>query len=180
MVDYVYEDNLETQRLITRKLIPGDFKPWSVFFEDKEAVKFLPDYGLTTSEARATNWIERQIKRYQSKHYGLQALTDKDTGQFVGMCGLILQEVEGVKELEVGYHLFKKHWGKGYASEAAKLFRDYAFKNKLSTSVISIIHVDNVRSQKVAVKNGMILEKQCTWNGIDAVIYRVKSPDQFL
>jgi ribosomal-protein-alanine N-acetyltransferase len=175
MHDYIYEENLETERLVTRKLVYNDFKIWTEFFEDKESVKFLPDYSLPTSESRAINWIERQLKRYENKQFGLQALTEKTTGQFVGMCGLISQEVEGIKELEVGYHLLKQYRGKGYAAEAAKFFRNYAFINELSPSVISIIHTGNIRSQGVAAKNGMSRERQCTWNNIDVYIYRVSN-----
>jgi len=177
MTSYIYEDHLETERLITRKLILEDDKAWSTFFEDQECVKYLPDYHIEDNLARAKHWVERQINRYENKLFGLQMLTDKQNKEFVGMCGLITQDVDGIKEIEIGYHLFKKHWGKGYASEAAKLFREYAFKNNLSPSVISIIHVDNIRSQKVAVANGMIREKRHTWNNIDAYIYRITNND---
>jgi ribosomal-protein-alanine N-acetyltransferase len=174
MVNYLYEDKLETERLVTRKLVSDDYKTWSVFFEDKDAVEFIIDSTVTDTAERARHWIERQRSRYENKLFGLQALIDKRSKEFVGMCGLLLQEVEGVKELEIGYHIFKKHWGKGYAPEAAILFKEYAFKNKLSSSVISIIHVNNVRSQSVALKNGMTPEKRCLWNNLDVFIYRTR------
>jgi ribosomal-protein-alanine N-acetyltransferase len=174
MENYLYEDKLETERLVTRKLVSDDCKTWSVFFEDKDAVEFIINSTVTDTTERARHWIERQRSRYENKQFGLQALIDKRSKEFVGMCGLLLQEVENVKELEIGYHIFKKHWGKGYAPEAAILFKEYAFKNKLSSSVISIIHVNNVRSQSVALKNGMTPEKRCHWNSLDVFIYRIR------
>jgi ribosomal-protein-alanine N-acetyltransferase len=175
MVNYLYEDQLETERLITRKLVSEDYKTWSVFFEDKDAIEFIIGSDTRENTERAKYWIERQQNRYENKLFGLQALIDRVSGEFIGMCGLLLQEVEGAKELEVGYHILKKHWGNGYATEAARLFKEYAFKNKLGSSVISIIHVNNVRSQSVALKNGMIRERRCSWNNLDVFIYRTTS-----
>ena len=154
-MDYCYTDNLDTERLTTRFLTQGDRHLWAKFLGDKECIEFFPKADFKTPSDRAEFWIDKQINRYKENRYGLQALINKSTGEFIGQCGLLLQDVDGVKELEVGYHIFKNHWGKGYASEAAKFFKDYGFKNKQAESIISIIHPDNVRSQNVAIKNGM-------------------------
>lgn len=174
MKNYLYEDGLTTERLCTRFLAPDDIKAWSKFFEDRDAIEFIPSHGLNSSEERAKFWIERQVKRYEHKRFGLQALIHIQTREFIGQCGLLLQEVDGKKELEVGYYIFKKYWGQGYATEAAQRFKTYAFKNKLADSVISIIDTGNVRSQKVAEKNGMSRGVQTKWQNIDAFIYRTK------
>ncbi len=99
--------------------------------------------------------IDVTIKRYADNRLGLQALIDKQTGAFIGQCGILIQEVNGINEIEVGYHLLRKHWGKGYASEAAQMFRDYGFENKVADSLISIIHPLNFPSKNVALRNGM-------------------------
>lgn len=112
---YLYQDNLESKRLVTRFLTEEDIKPWTDFFNDKEALEFMIDNGLTISEEKAKFWIGRQLLRYEEKRFGLQALIDKETNEFIGQCGLMSQDVDGVIELEVGYHIFKKHWGQGYA-----------------------------------------------------------------
>src|SRR4249919_3241675 len=112
---YFYKDQLKSERLITRFLTTDDVYPWADFFKDKEAFEFLPTHGLTEPEDIAGSWIERQLGRYANNKYGLQALIDRQTGEFIGQCGLILQEVDGQPEIEVGYHVFKKHWGKRYA-----------------------------------------------------------------
>ena len=87
---------------------------------------------------------------------------------------MLTQEVDNIIEIEVGYHIFKKYWGKGFAPEAAKLFIDYAFENDLTNSVISVIDVGNIKSQKVAEKNGLTREKQTKYSdGEDVYIYRI-------
>jgi RimJ/RimL family protein N-acetyltransferase len=173
MTDYIYTDNLESKRLRTRKLTLDDVGLWAEFFEDKDAIEFLPNIGFPSTKERAKHWIEKQLGRYADNRYGLQALINKDTNEFIGQCGLLAQEVDGEQKVEVGYHIFKKHWGQGYAPEAAKLFIDFGFKNNQATSIISIINTGNVRSQKVALKNSLTKIKQTTWSNLDVFIYQI-------
>jgi ribosomal-protein-alanine N-acetyltransferase len=173
-----YQDNLESKRLLTRFLTTEDISTWANFFNDKEAAEFLPTFGLSSNLERATYWIQRQLTRYKENNLGLQALIDKKTNEFVGQCGLIKQEVDGQIEIEVGYHIFKRLWGQGYAPEAAKLFIEYAFNTNLTDSVISIIDIQNIKSQIVADKNGLKREKQIKWSGVDVFIYRISKQNR--
>ena len=167
-----YPDHLQTERLFTRFLTEDDIIPWCAFVSDKEATAFFPDLPGSTGLEKSTHWIQRQLTRYNENRFGLQALMVKETNEFAGMCGLLDQEVDGITELEVGYHLFTKFWGKGYATEAAKRFMDHAFDNNLSDSIISIIDTANIRSQKVAERNGLTLDKATRWKDLDVYIYR--------
>jgi ribosomal-protein-alanine N-acetyltransferase len=171
---YIYEDHLETERLFTRFLTPEDILVWTNFFKDKEAVELFPTFGLNTNEERAKYWIDKTIARYKENRFGLQALIDKNSNEFIGQCGLIEQVVDNETEIEVGYHIFKRYWGQGYAPEASRIFIDYAFKNKITDSVISIIDVRNIKSQRVADKNGLKRVKQTNWSGVDVFIYRIQ------
>ena len=170
---YFYQDNLESLRLKTRFLTLDDINTWSEFFKSLEAIELFPAHFLPPGENHAAVWIERQLNRYKDKLYGVQAILDKSTGEFLGQAGLITQEVDEIKELEVGYHMLKKYWGNGYAPEAAKLFLDFAFKHQLNDSVISIINVKNFRSQRVAEKNGLQIDKKTIWREIPVYIYRI-------
>jgi ribosomal-protein-alanine N-acetyltransferase len=174
MAAYLYEDNLESKRLKTRFLTAEDIITWADFFNDDEAVEYMSSFLRTSNEETAKFWIGKQMTRYKENYFGLQALIDKRTNEFVGQCGLLKQEVDGQDETEVGYHMFKKYWGQGFAPEAAKLFIEYAFANNLADSVISIIDIRNIRSQIVADKNGLQREKQTRWSGIDVFIYRIR------
>lgn len=175
MKKYIYHDNLESKRLLTRKLTLEDVQIWEEFFGDDEASDFLNIPGLDSDYDRSFYWITKQLNRYTKHQFGLQALIDKKTKQFVGQCGLLKQEIDGKSEIEVGYHILKKYRGHGYAPEAAKLFIDYAFDNKLSDSVISIIGMKNIKSQKVADKNGLTREKQSQWAEDEVFIYRLRN-----
>lgn len=171
-INYTYRDNLETPRLITRFLKNEDAVKWARFLSNSECTKFFPQVPGLSIESKAEQWIEKQILRYSEKRFGLQALIDKQTGEMVGQCGLLLQEVDGVEELEVGYHIFREFWGRGYAPEAARAFINYGFQEKLSNSIISIIHSENTNSQRVAAKNNLKLDKQTIWRDVPALIFR--------
>jgi RimJ/RimL family protein N-acetyltransferase len=94
----------------------------------------------------------------------------------VGQCGILAQVVDDIPELEVGYHILPQYWGKGYAPEAAKFFINYAFENNLADSIISVIDVGNIKSQRVAEKNGLYREKQTVQMGDDVFVYRILKP----
>ena len=175
MSTYIYQEKLESDRLNTRWLNENDIVKWADFFSDKEAIEFLPVLEHLSNFERSKQWIEKQLNRHATHQFGLQALIDKQSNSFIGQCGLLAQDIDGNHELEVGYHIFKKYWGQGFAPEAAKLFIDYAFQNHLSDSVISIIDTKNFKSQKVADKNGLIKEKEISWSGHQVYIYRIYS-----
>lgn len=172
-MNYVYNE-IETERLKTRFLTEEDYLVWAHFLNDPESVRFFPNAKFQSTEERAVFWITKQLNRYKENRYGLHALIDKNTGEFIGQCGLLLQEVDGKKEVEVGYHVFRKYWGNGYAPEAAIAFKNYAFDNNLANSVVSIIHKDNFRSQNVALKNGMKKEKETTWMDLPIFLFRTQ------
>ena len=93
-------------------------------------------------------------------------------GRFVGDCGLTPQVVDGVTELEVGYHVRPELQGRGYATEAAAAARDFARDVIGAGRLIAIIHPDNRPSQRVAEKIGLRPEKRATVHGgREAVIY---------
>jgi RimJ/RimL family protein N-acetyltransferase len=109
------------------------------------------------------------------------ALIHRKTGELVGQCGLLKQTLDGRTELEIGYHIIPRFRGRGFATEAARAFKQYAFDNNLSDSIVSIIHVDNVRSQRVAEKNGMQRESKTeefgVMPGVPHYVYRAKACD---
>ena len=154
-----YRDGLETTRLTTRFLNMGAIPALTEFFGDPVNTTFLPNPKMLSKEERANELITIILNRYKENGSGLQGLILKDTGEFIGMCGLLRQDVGGKEEIEVGYHLLRKYWGKGYATEAAQKFRDIGFQDKWADTIISIIHPLNFASKNVARRNGMTLRE---------------------
>jgi ribosomal-protein-alanine N-acetyltransferase len=167
----------ETDRLRFRLLTRDDYDTWIELFKDNSVVVFLGMADLSSSQEQCDKWFTLCEDRYKNDLGGMNVLIDKSTDKLVGQCGLLVQDVDGTNELEIGYSILPKYWNKGYATEAAKKCRDFAFTNSFTDSLISIIHVDNIKSEKVALKNGMTKTKQTVFKGMPVNIYRIYKKD---
>ena len=96
------------------------------------------------------------------------------TGELIGDCGLIRQNVDGVDEIEIGYHARRDLWGQGYASEAAQACRDHGFANLAVGRLISLIRPENLASRRVAEKNGMTIWKEVTRANLLHYVYAIR------
>ena len=150
----------ETERLKFRKLQPDDFDTWLPMFKANNIAKFL-DLDLKASESELyTLWFDKAFHRHENDLGGMNVLIDKNTNRLVGQCGILVQTIEDVERLEIGYSLLPEFWGRGYASEAALKCKNYAFENNFSNVLMSMVHVENISSEKVALRNGMDFEKK--------------------
>lgn len=163
----------ETERLKFRLLNQNDFDTWLDFFKNSDSAKFLGMEKIPTPEKQCEEWFKICMNRYEKDLGGMNVLIDKTSNEFIGQCGLLVQEVDGKKELEIGYSIMPNFWNKGYASEASKKCRDFAFKNNFAESIISIVHVDNIRSEMVARKNGMKPEKKTIYKEMPVNVFRI-------
>lgn len=163
----------KSKRLSYRMLEENDFDWWMEFSSNPEATRYFDISGKTNPDDFCRLWFNKVFDRYKNDTGGHNVLVDLQTGKPVGMCGLLVQEVDGINELEIGYSLHPAFFGKGYATEAAMKMRDFAFENNFADSLISIVHVDNLKSAKVALRNGMTFEKSTNYKGIPVNIFRI-------
>jgi RimJ/RimL family protein N-acetyltransferase len=131
-------------------------------------------YPRPKTRDEAQGWINWNRRLYEARGFGLWLLSLAETGEFVGECGLTIQLVDGVKEVEVGYHVRPKFQGQGYATEAAAACRDLARDRFAVQRLVAIINPANRPSQTVAEKIGLQLEKTAEVYGEDRLIYASK------
>ena len=165
--------NQETKRLHFRPIEKEDFNAWFPFFVDKQILTY---FGLDISlsqEQLCENWFTKVFHRYENNLGGMNAMILKETGALIGQCGLLIQSVQGRERLEIGYSLLPQYRGFGYGTEAAIKCKEFAFENSFATQLMSMIHVDNNASEKVALKNGMQLESVIEYDGMMAKIYTI-------
>ncbi len=144
----------ETQRLILRELTMGDLESLHEILSDPVSMMHYP---APFPREKSIAWIQRNIENYATCGFGLWAVILKDENRFIGECGLTMQKINGDWVPEIGYHINRIYTGKGYATEAAKACRDYAFNVLKFQKVYSYMKYTNSASQKVAIKNGMEL-----------------------
>jgi RimJ/RimL family protein N-acetyltransferase len=159
---------LETARLVLRQLTPVDAAALLAIWGDAETMRYYP---RALSAAEVEDWLARQIARY-AKGTGLLAMELRETREVVGDCGPVWQDVEGVQELEIGYHVRRDCQNRGLATEAARAVRAYAFGSLGCERVISLIRPENGPSRRVAEKNGFRMERVVFWRGYDHCVYR--------
>jgi RimJ/RimL family protein N-acetyltransferase len=170
--------NQQSKRLKFRQLKESDFNTWLEFFKNKQAIKGIGLDSKIAPEELCKNWFTKIMTRYEEKRGGMNVMINTQTNEFIGLCGLLIQTVEGVDCLEIGYSILPKHWRQGYASEASQKCRDFAFENNYADSLISIVLLDNKGSEYVAIKNGMKLEKQVDdYQGFTVNIFRIDKKD---
>lgn len=149
-------------------MTPDDLDDMALLLGDPEVMTYYP---RAKTRDEAAYWIEWNRGLYRTRGYGLWLLSTLG-GDFVGDCGLTPQVVDGVTELEVGYHVLPGLQGRGYATEAAAAARDFARTVLGATRLIAIIHPDNRPSQRVAEKIGLFPEKRArVHGGQDAIVY---------
>jgi RimJ/RimL family protein N-acetyltransferase len=164
---------LETERLILRRLRPDDVDAIFAVIGDPVAMQYYP---RTFVRKDAEEWIERNLRRYAEHGHGLYAVVLKTSGEVIGDCGLVTQQIEGGPELEVGYHLRRDQWGHGYATEAAGACIKLAFRELAAEKVVSLIRPENLPSRRVGERNGMQVERQVTQFGLLHLVYAISKP----
>jgi ribosomal-protein-alanine N-acetyltransferase len=165
--------NQETDRLILRKLTLEDIPSWMEFFEGNDFLHFVGINPEQPHHEVAIGWISRQLERYEESDLGMLAIVEKDSGQLVGLSGIIPREVDNENYYEIAYSFKPKVWGKGYATEAAIMLKEFGFDSGLSDQFISIIDLDNFASQAVARKNGMEILRKTNYMDMEVFIFAV-------
>ncbi len=143
---------LETERLILCELTSSDFDALYAVLGDSDIMRHYP---YTFDEARVQRWIQKNQERYHVFGFGLWAVVLKESGELIGECGLTMQNVHGVILPEIGYHIAKAHQRRGYAREAARACRDWAFRSTPFQMLFSYMKQSNIASSAVAKSNGM-------------------------
>ena len=158
---------LETERLILREGRASDFEILVAFYANEEASKPV---GGPLNRAEAWGRMAFNRGHWALRGYGNWALEEKATGDYAGWAGLWFPE--GFPEREVGWGLVLSKRGRGYATEAARRARSYAYETLGWETAISLVAAENTRSVRVAERLGAVFEKVTQYDGMAFGIYR--------
>ncbi|MFD1707577.1 GNAT family N-acetyltransferase [Siminovitchia sediminis] len=121
---------------------------------DNELSKVLSDpesmqyYHHSFNHEEVKDWIEWNMKNYKQDKHGLWAVILKDGGTFIGDCGITIQNIDGERLPEIGFHIIKEYWNKGYATEAASACKEYAFNILNYPKILSYTTLNNISCRK--------------------------------
>lgn len=168
---------LETERLILRRIEPGDIDYYAAIQADPDVARYIA-HGRPRSREESEAWLEAILASYASVGLGQLAVLRKADNALIGRCGLSDAALElnsdpslprkgwffrsqvpdgvAVEPMpELGYTFGKENWGQGYASEASSAVHRYARERLKLPAMMSVIHVDNRASLAVASKCGV-------------------------
>lgn len=158
---------IKTNRLGLRPLEKDDIDYLEPLESDPEVKKFFPN-GTRNREQTAAR-INDFISFYEEKRLPCFVMFDLDSDEFIGRCGFAPVETG---EIEVGYVLHKKFWGKGYASEALTAVLEWAKHNINADYIIAFAPVEHIASHRVMKKAGMKHYKNDNAHGVACCFYR--------
>lgn len=149
---------LRTERLILRPWREDDFEPFAAMSADPKVMEHFPS-TLTRAESDA---VAGRLKAHIERHgFGFWALELPGEAPFIGFAGLLHVSFEAhfVPAVEIGWRLAPAHWGKGYATEAARAALDHGFGALGLAEIVSFTIPANTRSQAVMQRLGMTWDK---------------------
>ncbi|RKJ40445.1 N-acetyltransferase [Acutalibacter sp. 1XD8-33] len=145
---------LKTERLILRELTENDFGSLFEILSDRETMQFYPN---PFNEEKVADWIRWNQENYRIFGFGLWAVVLQENNRLIGDCGITMQQIGRRIKPEIGYHIHKEYWRRGYACEAARACRNWLFENTPFQMVFSYMNHTNTASCATAAANGMRL-----------------------
>ena len=166
--------NQKTERLTFRKLSKNDIESWKDFFVENDRLSFLGLDVTKTVYELSEGWINKQLERYENEGLGHLAVIENASGEFIGMGGILVRDIQSKKEYEIAYSLKPRFWKKGFGTEIANKMRKFGIENNISRKFISIIDKRNIDSINVAKKNNMTILTETEYLGMNVYIYGVE------
>ena len=167
----------ETERLLLREFVPADAEALFRLYSDPQVMRFMGPPPASVEEECAN--IERHREWYYRRFgFGLWAVEIRGSGELVGRCGLLRHEVDGRPETELSYLLARRHWGRGYATEAGRAVVQRAFEELGQARLVALIAPGNGASARVAERLCFRLEGVVAFKTFGLVERYVRERDQ--
>jgi len=165
------KNNFETERLSLRKLAKTDVDLIVALNSDPEVMKYIgePD----DSFENAKKYVEMRVDGYADKDgLGIFIATEKDSDAEIGW--ICLKQLDDTEEIEIGFRLLKKYWGKGYATEGAKCLLEFGFEELGLEEIAGVTLPTNTPSQQVLKKIGLEYIGIASYYGFDLSYFKQK------
>jgi len=150
---------LRTERLLLREWRETDLHPFAQLNADPKVMEHFP---AVLSSVESDRLAARIRDGFAEHGYGLWAVEVKGVADFIGFAGLAVPKFEAhfMPCVEIGWRIAYAHWGKGYATEAARAVTTHAFSELKLDEIVSFTAAGNRRSRRVMEKLGMVYRAQ--------------------
>jgi len=157
-------------------LAPSDLEELSALYSDAGVRKYFPEGVLTREQTR--DELEWFLDGHpEDPRLGLWAAIHKQSGQFIGRCGLLPWTIEGRREVEVAYLLARSCWGQGMGTEAARALVRHGFEQFGLPRLIALIDPENQASMRTAMAAGLAFEREIEIDGLRIFVFAISAPN---
>lgn len=150
-------ESIHSERLILRPFVPGDARFIFELVNDSSFIQNIGDRGVRTLADAEKYIVNGPLASYAKNGFGLMAVTLKQSGETIGMCGLIKRDT--LEDVDIGYAFLPRFWSKGYAVESARAVMMGRAKALGLNRVVAIVDPANTGSIRVLERLGMSFEK---------------------
>lgn len=173
---------IETERLVGHPVQPSDADLAERLFGDPAVAEWIWPAGRDDCEpgprapSEAHEILNRFVANWKEDGIGWWLLHTRDGGEFVGEVGLQPAELDGEQVVEIGWTLLSDHWGRGYATEAARAALGFGFDVVGLPEIVAFTMVQNTASLRVMEKLGMTHEREFVRAALPHALYRIRPP----
>jgi RimJ/RimL family protein N-acetyltransferase len=164
-------DRLETERLIGERVGEEHFDYLRSVDSDPVVMATL---GGVRSENETWEGLWKALDHWERNGFGPWVFSDRATGERVGGAALRRVELEGREEVEVGYRVAARWWGRGIATEMATALVAVARERLGLDEIVAYTLPDNLASRRVMEKAGFRYERDIEWASLPHVLYRLR------
>ncbi len=161
----------ETDRIILETFDEKNFESLATLLANPRVHRLWPE-PKTRTRYESLTYFEKILSQYKTYGFSYWAVIRKEDSKFLGICGLLPEQINGKKEVEVAYRIDDQFWGSGYGTEAALATMNYAHEKLGWSSIISLILPENEQSIRVAEKNGLLPDGEKGHVGMVHTVYR--------
>ncbi|MCO6490065.1 MAG: GNAT family N-acetyltransferase [Phaeodactylibacter sp.] len=168
---------LETPRLLLREFAEDDAPHFFELNEDPEVVRYTGDPPFASIE-EARQFLS-DYDQYEKYGYGrwavlLKAESAGSGPSWIGWCGL--KYIPELDETDIGFRFFRRYWGRGYATEAARACLEYGFRELRLKRIVGRVMKENTASVRVLEKIGLEFWKEFDFMEHPGLYFRKDAP----
>lgn len=166
---------IETQRMKLSRWEPADAVAFRPIAQDPIVMRYVNN-GEPWSDAKVGEFIARQMRHISLRGFCFWKIQRKPDGRLIGLCGLQALPLGCRWEVEIGWWLTPRYWGRGLASEAASAVMSAARNSLRTNRIVAIAVAENYASRRIMQKIGMRYERNVRHRGFQVVLYATRRP----
>lgn len=161
---------LDSGRLLLRVYSPSDLASFTPILGNRNNLKYLP-VTEPWPVAMIEKWLESSIEHWRTEGYGWWILEHKVRAKAIGWCGL--RRLQETNEVEILYLLDEEFWGRGLATEAARISVEFGFSTAGLREIIGLVVKRNIGSIRVLENSGFVFQERAEYFNLECMKYKI-------